>query len=82
VSIKCDFVASNANLELEHSMKKEVVKRPMGWPKNQNEVVLLAPKVEKVEAKSTSKKVCAFFSRSYLWKMKQHRSLKHVLCYL
>jgi hypothetical protein len=66
VTIKCDFVALNVKLELEHSTKKEVVKRPMGWPKKQIEVVLMAPKMEKHEDESTSKKVCAFSLGSYL----------------
>jgi len=66
MTIKCDFVALNVKLELEHSTKKEVVKRPMRWPKKQIEVVLLAPKVEKHEDGSTSKKICAFSLGNYL----------------
>jgi hypothetical protein len=30
ISVKCDFVTLNVKWELEHSMKKEVAKRPAG----------------------------------------------------
>jgi hypothetical protein len=34
IRVKCDFVRLNVKWELEHSMQKEVAKRPMGGPRS------------------------------------------------
>lgn len=39
LNIKHDFITLNGKLKLENSMKKEVAKRWMGWPKKQIEFV-------------------------------------------
>ena len=42
VCVQRDFAALNEKLEMEHDMCKEVMKRPVGRPKKEIEVVCVA----------------------------------------
>jgi hypothetical protein len=81
VTVKCDFVALNVKLELEHSMKKEVVKITTGWPKKQ-QLSCLRQKWKNMKMDQHQKRFVPFLWDPIYALMKQHKSLKHVLCYL
>ena len=88
--VQRDFAALNEKLEMEHGMCKKMMKRPVGRPKKEMDVVLLTPKVEPEEHASKKTKVRGPYTNWFLpnlWKpilavVKQHKNLTAALNYL
>ena len=89
--VERDFDTLNTRLEVEKAMESEVVKRSVGRPKKEVEVVLLTPKVENIAKATSSKtKVRGNYTNWFLpslWgpiyaAMRQHKNYTSTLRYL
>ena len=90
VCVQRDFAALNKKLEMEHGMCKEMMKRQVGRPKKEIDVVLLTSKVKLEDHASKKTKVRRPYINWFLpalWKpiyavVKQHKNLTTALNYL